>query len=64
MLCLATVATENAELREQLTTSQDLLMETAIDGGQLHARIEAVQAEREAWRKEAERLGARPRAAG
>ncbi|MET3413770.1 hypothetical protein [Methylobacterium sp. 1030] len=34
-------------------------METAIDAGHLHARIEAVQGERNAWRTEAERLQAR-----
>lgn len=61
---LLAVATENAELRQQLGTIQDLLMETAIDAGHLHARIETVQAERDAWRAEAERLGARPRTAG
>jgi hypothetical protein len=55
---LLALATENAELRLQLATAQDLLMETAIDAGHLHARIEAVQAERDAWREEAERLGA------
>lgn len=61
---LLAVATENAELRQQLGNTQDLLMETAIDAGHLHARIETVQAERDAWRAEAERLGARPRTAG
>ena len=35
------------------------MMETAIDAGHLHARIEAVQAERDAWRAEAERLARR-----
>ena len=38
----------------------DVLMETAIDAGHLHARIEAVQAERDAWR--AEVSGCRPAA--
>ncbi|SDO51482.1 hypothetical protein SAMN05216360_12517 [Methylobacterium phyllostachyos] len=56
---LLALATENAELRQQLATAQDMLMETAIDAGQLHARIEVVQDERDAWRAEAERLGAR-----
>ena len=56
---LLALATENAELRLQLGAAQDMLMETAIDAGQLHARIEAVQGERDAWRAEAERLGAR-----
>ena len=55
---LLALAAENAELRQQLTTAQDLLMETAIEAGHLHARIEAVQAERDAWREEAERLTA------
>ena len=61
---LLTLATENAELREQLAAVQDMLVETAIDAGQMHARIEAVQAERDAWRAEAERLqiGSRRRA--
>jgi len=61
---LLALATENAELRQQLATAQDMLMETAIDAGQLHARIEKVQDERDAWRAEAGRLGARPRAVG
>ena len=30
-------------------------METAIDAGNMHALIEAMQAERDAWRQEAER---------
>jgi hypothetical protein len=61
---LLTLAAENAELRQQLATAQDLLMETAIDAGQMHARVEAIQAERNAWRAEAERLqiGSRRRA--
>jgi predicted nuclease with TOPRIM domain len=42
---LLALATENAELRQQLASAQDLLVETAIDAGQLHARIEALQAE-------------------
>ncbi|MCJ2091252.1 hypothetical protein MKK67_01835 [Methylobacterium sp. J-072] len=53
---LLALATENAELRAQLAAAQDMLMETAIDAGHLHARIEAVQAERDSWRAEAERL--------
>jgi len=52
------LATENTELREQLANAQDMLMDTAIDAGHLHARIEAVQVERDAWREEAERLQA------
>lgn len=61
---LLALATENAELRQQLATAQDLLMETAIDAGHLHARIEAVQDERDAWREEAERLQTRPARTG
>ena len=56
---LLVLATENAELRQQLATAQDMLMETAIDAGHLHARIEAVQVERDAWRTETEQLSAR-----
>ena len=56
---LLALATENAELRQQLANAQDMLMETAIDAGHLHARIEAVQDERDAWRAEAERTNAR-----
>ena len=58
---LLTLAAENAELREQLAASQDMLVETAIDAGNLHALIGAVQAERDAWKEEAWRLGARER---
>ena len=53
------LAVENAELHQQLAIAQDMLMETAIDAGQLHARVEALGAERDAWRAEAERLAAR-----
>ncbi|MCJ2094004.1 hypothetical protein MKK67_16115 [Methylobacterium sp. J-072] len=53
---LVAITRENADLRLQLATAQDMLMETAIDAGNLHALIEAVQAERDAWRDEAERL--------
>ena len=55
---LLALAHENAELRDQLASAQDMLIETAIDAGNLHARIETIQAERDAWREEAERLGA------
>ena len=48
---LLTLVTENSELREQLASAQDMLMETAIDAGHLHARIEALQAERRALEK-------------
>lgn len=61
---LLALATENTELRQQLAAAQDMLVETAIDAGHLHARIKAVQAKSDAWRAEAERLGTRPRAVG
>ncbi|MCJ2124735.1 hypothetical protein [Methylobacterium sp. J-077] len=61
---LLALATENAELRAQLASAQDMLMETAIDAGHLHARIEAVQAERDSWRDEAERLARRSAGTG
>ena len=51
---LLALAAENAELREQLATAQDMLVETAIDAGNLYARIEEVQIECDAWRAEAE----------
>ena len=57
---LLTLVAENTDLRQQLATAQDMLMETAIDAGNLHALIEAVQAEQDAWRDEAERLQVRP----
>ena len=53
---LIALARENADLRRQLGSAQDMLIETAIDAGNLHALIEAVQAERDAWRAEAEQL--------
>lgn len=56
---LLALATENAELRDQLATAQEMLVETAIDAGNLHALIEAVQSERDAWRAEAEAFRAR-----
>ncbi|WP_246687915.1 MULTISPECIES: hypothetical protein [unclassified Methylobacterium] len=56
------LATENAELRAQLAEAQELLVETAVDAGEMHARLEEVQAELakvqaelDAWRTEAER---------
>ena len=39
------LATENAELRAALAEAQDLLVETAVDAGELHARIKELQAE-------------------
>ena len=56
---LLTLAAENAELREQLAASQDMLVETAIDAGNIHALVEAMRTERDAWREEAERLSVR-----
>lgn len=70
-LLVLTLATENTELRQQLAHAQDLLVETSIDAGQLHSRIEALQvelaamrAERDGWRVEAESLRAQVRWAG
>ena len=53
---LVALVTENAELREQLASAQDMLVETAIDAGNMHALVEAMRTERDAWREEAERL--------
>ena len=50
------LANEVAELRQQLASAQDMLVETALDAGHLHARINSLQdelarvrAERDAW---------------
>ena len=56
---LLALAAENAELREQLASAQDMLVETAIDAGNMHALVEAMRTERDAWREEAERLQGR-----
>jgi hypothetical protein len=53
---LLALATENDELRQQLATAENLLWETAIEAGQLHARIAAIQDEHDAWKQEVERL--------
>ncbi|WP_313900825.1 hypothetical protein [Methylobacterium sp. J-026] len=53
---LLALAAENAELREQLVSAQDMLVETPIDAGNMHALVEAMRAERDAWREEAGRL--------
>ena len=39
--------------------AEEAAVETAVDAGQLHARIQDLQAECDAWRAEAERLEAR-----
>ena len=52
---LVAIARENAELRQQLALAQDMLMETAIDAGNMHALVEALRTERDAWRDEAAR---------
>ena len=53
---LLALATENAELREQLASAQDMLVETAIDAGNMHSLVEAMRTGRDAWQEEAERL--------
>ncbi|WP_187276153.1 hypothetical protein [Methylobacterium sp. WL116] len=42
------LATENAELRAALTEAQELLIETAIDAGEMHEEIEALRTNRAA----------------
>ncbi|TXM94032.1 hypothetical protein FV232_26070 [Methylobacterium sp. WL30] len=39
------LATENAELRAALAEAQELLVETAVDAGEMHAHVEELQAE-------------------
>jgi chromosome segregation ATPase len=60
---IASLTRENAELKRQLASAQDLLVESAIEVGDLRAGIDALrtelteaQATRDAWRDEAERL--------
>jgi hypothetical protein len=55
---LLALAAENAELREQLASAQGMLVETAIDAGNMHTLVEAMRTERDAWREEAELLQA------
>ncbi|MCJ2009092.1 hypothetical protein [Methylobacterium sp. J-092] len=50
------LATENTKLRAALAEAQELLIETAVDAGEMHARVEELQAElvvaradRDAW---------------
>lgn len=56
------LATENAELRAALAEAQELLIETAVDAGELHACVKELQrelaamlTERDARREEAKR---------
>lgn len=37
------LATENAELRVQLAEAQEMLVETAVDAGEMHAENEALR---------------------
>ncbi|WP_246689755.1 hypothetical protein [Methylobacterium sp. WL116] len=53
---LLALATENAKLRAALAEAQELLIKTAVDAGEMHARLEEVQcelavarADRDAW---------------
>ncbi len=39
------LSTENAELRAQLAEAQELLIETAVDAGEMHAEVEALRAQ-------------------
>ena len=48
------LASENAELRAAMTEAQELLVETAVDAGELHARVEELKAEVAALRAERE----------
>ncbi|MCJ2104597.1 hypothetical protein MKK70_04220 [Methylobacterium sp. E-041] len=48
------LASENAELRAALTEAQELLVETAVDAGELHARVGELEAEVAALRAERE----------
>lgn len=51
------LAAENTELRQQLAETQDQCVELAVDAGELHIEIQALQdelvrvrADRDAWR--------------
>lgn len=59
---LLALAADNAELREQLASAQNMLVETAIDASNMHTLVEVIRTERDAWREEAERVNARPSA--
>jgi hypothetical protein len=39
------LATQKAELRATRAEAQELLIETAVDAGEMHAQLEEVQAE-------------------
>lgn len=39
------LATENSQLRALLAEAQDLLVESAIDAGELHAQVEDLRAQ-------------------
>jgi hypothetical protein len=56
---LLALAAKNAELRKQLAFAQDMLVETAIDAGNMHALVEAMRTERDVWREEAVQLQGR-----
>ena len=47
MAALLLALAEIADLRAQLAVAQDMLMETAIDAGRLHARIAFLPPEQE-----------------
>ena len=42
---LLTLATENVELRAAPAEAQELLIETAVDAGEMHAQLEETQKE-------------------
>ena len=44
-ISLLELAAENTELRVELAGAQEQLVEMAVDAGELHAEIEALQAE-------------------
>ncbi|TXN73435.1 hypothetical protein [Methylobacterium sp. WL6] len=62
MALVLALATENAELCAALAEAQELLIETAVDAGEMHARFEDLhaqlvkaQTERDRWRARSER---------
>jgi hypothetical protein len=56
---LPALAAESTELPERLASAQNMLVEAAIDAGNLHTLVEAIRTERDAWRQEAKRLAGR-----